>query len=245
MSRSTFPQTIDTFTEHRELTPEEVAAAKRWKALRAQANKTAAEIVEFNTLTEQLSDAFLSSEDINKVQDCMVALETFFKENVIDWLDNYLDSFKYKGEWESIVSYKQFNTVTLNGSSYIALVDNLNKKPGTEAGVDYWGLLAQKGDKTIVETRNNTVIVEEEIGRIDLGVDFDSSDTLYVFKDGMLLVAGKDYFLNTVSTSVNYIRPYSDPLFSIGTYHFEIIASVPSDFQTQLDNKGTVFRVWG
>lgn len=243
-NRSTFPQAIDTFTEHRELTPQEVSLANRWKTLRAKEDKNATEIAEFNSLTEQLSDAIFSSEDINKIQDCMVALETFFKNDVDTYLDNYMENFNYKGEWERIVSYKQFNTVTLNGSSYIALTDNLDREPGTIAGEGYWGLLAAKGDKTIVETYNNTVTLGTSATEIDIGIEeFDgNNDTLYVFKDGILLVKGEDYNL-IAGDSQNSITPSSGS-FPSGIYHFEVITSIPSDFQTQLDNKGTIFRVW-
>ena len=49
-----------------------------------------------------------------------------------------------KGEWEANTQYNYLNVVTLNGSSYIAKVANVNIEPNATTGWDmYWQLLAQ------------------------------------------------------------------------------------------------------
>lgn len=90
MARSNFPTAIDSFVEHRELSTSDLTYVNRWKTLKAKANKTPDEIAEYNELTTYLADALFSSEDLNKLQDCIVALETFFKNEV----DGYVDTMQ-------------------------------------------------------------------------------------------------------------------------------------------------------
>lgn len=145
-NRSSFPNIIDTFVEHRELSATEVTKAKRWRQLRNKDDKTASEIVEYNSLTSELSDAFLTSEDMNKLQDCIVALETFFKENVDGYLDEFQGNFNFRNQWDENVEYSKFNTVTYGGCSFICLESNIGQEPNLEDNTDYWGMIAKKGD---------------------------------------------------------------------------------------------------
>jgi len=52
-------------------------------------------------------------------------------------------NLQHKGAWSGIVQYYQDNIVSLSGSTYICILNNLNQTP---PNATYWELLAEKGD---------------------------------------------------------------------------------------------------
>lgn len=136
-NRSTFPNQIDTFIEHVDISPFDIANVQRYQELKLKSNKTSAEIEELNNLTVLLRDKILTPEDFNKLQDAMVNIETFTK----DTLTNY---YKYMGEYNSTTAYKTFNSVMYNGDIYLALYDVQGILP---TDTSKWLKISQKGDK--------------------------------------------------------------------------------------------------
>lgn len=136
-NRSTFPNQIDTFIEHVDISPFDIANVQRYQELKLKPNKTSAEIEELNNLTVLLRDKILTPEDFNKLQDAMVNIETFTK----DTLTNY---YKYMGEYNSTTAYKTFNSVMYNGDIYLALYDVQGILP---TDTSKWLKISQKGDK--------------------------------------------------------------------------------------------------
>lgn len=201
-NRSNFPDSIDTFVEHRELSVDEVTKANRWRELRVKDNKTSSEIVEFNTLTMELSDAFLTSEDVNKLQDCVIALETFFRDNVDDYLDEFQGNFNFLGEWDSSVEYSKFNTVTYGGNSYICLQPNNNQEPSLEGNTVYWGMIAEKGDTGVLDIKKydaNVGTINE--GDSDWAFSFTTTDTGMTGEEEMMVfVNGQNVPATTTRT---------------------------------------------
>ena len=136
-NRSSFPNQIDTFIEHVDISPSDIANVQRYQELKLKENKTSAEIEELNNLTTLLRDKILTPEDFNKLQDAMVNIETFTK----DTLTNY---YKYMGNYNSTTAYKTFNSVMYNGDIYLALYDVQGVLP---TDTSKWLKISQKGDK--------------------------------------------------------------------------------------------------
>lgn len=53
----------------------------------------------------------------------------------------------YEGDWSSSKSYKKLDNVLRNGSTYIAIQENINQTP--EDHPDFWQLIAQRGEQGI------------------------------------------------------------------------------------------------
>jgi hypothetical protein len=92
--------TIDTFTEMFELSPTDAANVQRWKILKANSNRTEDEETEFINLTTVLAQKIVTSEDWNKLCDCMVNLQKMYVDKglneinsaIEDYVENYAQS---------------------------------------------------------------------------------------------------------------------------------------------------------
>lgn len=103
-SRSSFTSannyTIDNFVEMFELSATDATNVQRWKQLKAIKDKTTSEEAEFANLTTVLSTKIVTSEDWNKLCDCMVNLEKMYKDKglneiqttVEDYVENYAEA---------------------------------------------------------------------------------------------------------------------------------------------------------
>ena len=78
---------IDTFNEMFELSPTDAANVQRWKSLKAKSEKTADEELEFANLTTVLAQKIVTSEDWNKLCDCMVNLQKMYVDKGLDEID--------------------------------------------------------------------------------------------------------------------------------------------------------------
>ena len=76
---STFPEKIDTFIRHYDVGSVDLANVQRYQTLRVKDSLTSAETEEMNSLFSALREKMWLAEDLNKIQDCMTNLETFFK----------------------------------------------------------------------------------------------------------------------------------------------------------------------
>lgn len=79
-----------------------------------------------------------------------------------------------KGEWTANTQYNYLNIVTLNGSSYIAKVANVNIEPNATTGWDmYWQLLAQGVENAetnaVLFTQQSLTNVQQTQARQNIG----------------------------------------------------------------------------
>jgi hypothetical protein len=79
-NRSTFPTSIDSFVEHFELSASDKPLLTRFQELRLKSSLTPTESDELSTLSTQLRNKLISAEDFNKLQDAIVNLQTFFRD---------------------------------------------------------------------------------------------------------------------------------------------------------------------
>jgi hypothetical protein len=85
--------TIDTFVEMFELSATDTANVQRWKQLKAIENKTADEEAEFASLTTMLSQKIVTSEDWNKLCDCMVNLQKMYVDKGLDKINDTVEEY--------------------------------------------------------------------------------------------------------------------------------------------------------
>jgi len=78
-NRSSFPEKIDTFITHYDVGAIDLVNVQRYQMLRVKDSLTSAETEEMNKLFSALREKIWLAEDLNKIQDCMTNLETFFK----------------------------------------------------------------------------------------------------------------------------------------------------------------------
>ena len=121
MSRSSFPDGIDTFTELFDLPFDKVMSAQRLTELKMKASLTNDEQNELLDLTSSLQEYMITPETMNKFTDALSAVETFFVNNVQGFIENkqviwdsYIKQFKFVGKWTTGKAYKFQNMVTDN-----------------------------------------------------------------------------------------------------------------------------------
>ena len=76
---SVFPNQIDTFIQHQDISYNDVVNLNRYKELKLKNNRTSLENDELNNLVIALRSKLFLPDDLNKLQDCITNLETFFK----------------------------------------------------------------------------------------------------------------------------------------------------------------------
>jgi RNA binding exosome subunit len=113
MNRSSFPSAVDSFVEHYDIQAQHKPMVDRYQELLLKPVLSESEQTEFDTLSVSLSSLIFSAEDLNKIQDCMVALETFFKDNVEGYIETKQGEFEtYVGDKETEVNTSCSNAVT-------------------------------------------------------------------------------------------------------------------------------------
>lgn len=92
---SLFPEQIDSFIRHYDIGATDVPNVERYQLLKSKDTLTSVETEEMNSLLSALREKIWIAEDLNKVQDALVNLETFFKyqtETYIEQLFAQYDS---------------------------------------------------------------------------------------------------------------------------------------------------------
>lgn len=154
MSRSEFPNKIDTFTELFDLPADKVNAAMELNALKQKAVLDNNEQNRISALSAELQDYIITPETMNKLTDCLVALETFFTQEVKGYIDGkqkewdqYVKDFNFVGVWDNSSKYRRQNLVSYEGNLYLVLKDVVADKNNTPANSDCYWQVAFKGDK--------------------------------------------------------------------------------------------------
>ena len=156
MSRSSFPESVDSFIELFDLPFNKIVSANRLTELKGKATLTNDEQNELLILTTELKDFMITPETFNKFQDALVAVQKFFYDNVQGFIEEkqiiwneYIREFKYIGKWTTGISYKFQNMVTdSKGDLYICKQTHTSataSNPTTNA--TYWQKASAKGDK--------------------------------------------------------------------------------------------------
>jgi hypothetical protein len=152
LTRSNFPQQIDSFVELYDLPPSLVASAKRYQELKIKPTLNATEQTELNNLSVTLGNYIITPETWNKFADSLTSMQTFIKDEVDGYIDikqsewaNYVKDFHYVGVHATTTAYEFQNMVKHNGDLYLALK---NVPTGIAiTNTSYWQKMSTKGDK--------------------------------------------------------------------------------------------------
>ncbi|MGG2091233.1 hypothetical protein AB1283_00520 [Bacillus sp. S13(2024)] len=142
-NQSVFPQSIDTFVTHMDISPSEVASVNRFYQLKLNANRTSDEDAELANLSSLLRNKIFTPEDFNKLQDAIVAIQIQYRDKIDSYIDSRAFSFSFKGSYADTTIYSRYNMVTYNGKVYLCLLDNtLNILPTNTTN---WTLFSSTG----------------------------------------------------------------------------------------------------
>ena len=151
LSRSVFPQAVDTFDEMYDLPASLVAKAKRLQELKMQPSLSSIQQEEVEGLVVELKQYMLTPETFNKFQDSLVGMQQFMLTEIGDYITDkqgewsaMITNFSLKGEYDSSVQYYFQNMVTYRGSLYICKADAKGKIPTDNS---YWEKISEKGEK--------------------------------------------------------------------------------------------------
>lgn len=155
MSRSSFPESVDTFQELFDLPYDKIQNAKRLTELKMKQSLTNDEQNELLNLTSVLQDYMITPETMNKFSDALTAVEKFFYSNVQGFInskqqiwDSYIKQFKFVGKWTAGKAYKFQNMVTdENGDLQICLSDHTSTSSNNPlSNQTIWQKSSSKGD---------------------------------------------------------------------------------------------------
>lgn len=161
MGQSIFPTGIDTFPTHYDPPASVMPLVAQYETLRAIQNKTPTQQEEFEQLAIELAPYIFTTEELNTMQDAMVNLETYFRDETIgqleewqtdinEWIEARVDRFTFKGEYNEATTYYEENIVRYQNSLFVLKVESLTGTAPTGLDTDpNWGLYVpnQKGDK--------------------------------------------------------------------------------------------------
>lgn len=228
MSRSSFPNKIDQFSEKFDLPANKVADALEMQHLKSKTILDNNEQNRLSALQAELQDYTITPETMNKLQDAIVEIETFFDGNVRQYIlskqkewDTYVDDFSFIGNWDSSKKYKRQNIVSYDGNLWLCIKDVVPSAGDTPYKLpDNWRQVAFKGDKGDVGL--NTIFKGEWNG----STNYKAGDAVSVRVGApwkpvdMVFIAKKDNQGRkpTVGVTSDYWFPYHNLMY--GTYDF-------------------------
>ena len=151
-SLTNFPDSLDNFPNLQDISASDVSLMQQYKTYINAGNISAANSLLVSN--PSLNSKILNSTNINKLLNAVNAIELFFNQNIQGFISEKqtefnakLSQFSNQGVYNSAVTYLQWNTVTLNGQTYLSKQDNnLNHTPVGNIS-DLWRyLIAEKGD---------------------------------------------------------------------------------------------------
>lgn len=98
LNLSTFPEQIDTFIRHYDVGATDVVNLNRYQTLRMKDSLTSAETETMSSLFSALRDKIWLAEDLNKLQDSITNLETFFKYQTEEYISNLFAQYDERME---------------------------------------------------------------------------------------------------------------------------------------------------
>ena len=148
-----FPEGTDSFTQWLDITASDGPLIKRYTDAMNEGNVALANqiLAEIPSSTQKI----IKANDLNKLTQCILAVERFYKTDVEDYIDtkqtqwtSIINQFNYKGVWSNGTSYEKNNMVSYTrfGSEliYIAIKDVPVGTPTSNN--NYWRQLTIQGN---------------------------------------------------------------------------------------------------
>lgn len=228
MSRSTFPDKIDSFRELFDLPADKIKDALELQQLKQKTILTNDEQNRILALASQLQDYMITPESMNKLQDAITELETFFDKNVRQYVnekqkewDTYVNDFNFVGTWSPTAKYAKQNLLYYQGNLWLVIKDVVADSQHTPDKDDtHYRQIAWKGDKGDIglnaqykgEWNGTTAYKAGDAVSVRLGEPWKPIE--------MVFIATKDNTGQkpTISASSDNWFPYSNTM--VGTYDF-------------------------
>lgn len=165
---SSFPESIDTFVRHYEVSASEVPYVLRFQELKLKINRTPEEETELGQLATRLRPNFISSEDFNKFQDALISMQVFIRDNVAGYIDTardnaliaidqkknaiivYLDSIEAGKLRNDLGIMDELTTATK--SSLVAAINEVNAKTPSNASTTTKGIVQLSSTQSTSES---------------------------------------------------------------------------------------------
>jgi hypothetical protein len=150
---SVFPDEIDSFIRKQDIFYSDIVLLNEYKALKLKTDRSSAENDRLNELANILKEKLFLPDDLNKLQDCIVNLETFFKNQTEDYIlqkqqefNAEIQKFSYKGQYDSTTTYQMWNVVTYNHETYVSKQNNnIGHIPVGDSTDSWWFKAASRG----------------------------------------------------------------------------------------------------
>lgn len=150
---SIFPDEIDSFIRKQDIFYSDIVLLNEYKSLKLKTDRSSAENDRLNELANILKEKLFLPDDLNKLQDCIVNLETFFKNQTEDYIlqkqqefNAEIQKFSYKGQYDSTTTYQMWNVVTYNHETYVSKQNNnMGHIPVGDSTDSWWFKAASRG----------------------------------------------------------------------------------------------------
>jgi hypothetical protein len=146
LNLSTFPEQIDTFIRHYDVGATDVVNLNRYQELRMKDSLTSAETETMSSLFSALRDKIWLAEDLNKLQDSITNLETFFKFQTEEYISNLFAQYDERMENLENRTDEMIETSTLAIDSKITEANEKIEEIVTEANEKISEMVATKND---------------------------------------------------------------------------------------------------
>lgn len=123
---SNFPNEIDSFLKHYDLSATDIQDYLEYQQLKLKINRTPQEDDRMNTLLLNLRDKIFTADDLNKLQDAIVNLQTFFLHEVQSFVIETIDGTTAGALRADIGTMSDLKTV--NKSSLVEAVNETKIK---------------------------------------------------------------------------------------------------------------------
>ena len=167
---STFPEQRDSIPLFLDITNNDGVLIKQFEQY-----MTTNDFANANNILNQIENVnqkIISATRLNQLRDCIIALETFYGENIESYITNkqnqwqgVIDQFKFVGLYSSSTQYKINNIVLFQTNGDYCLYirtngDGLANKPPTDN--NYWRVLTIKGERGITTSGETTFYFDWE-----------------------------------------------------------------------------------
>lgn len=154
LSNTTFPNTIQMFTNFLDITPSDAVLIQKYQQAVQSGNMEEAQTI-FSSI-QNGNQKIIDAVKLNTLMDTALALENFFKTDVQPYIEvkqenwqNIINLFSYKGVYSPVVPYVKNNFVeySVDGVTYI-FIATANPPTGADpTNTAYWRPLSVRGEK--------------------------------------------------------------------------------------------------
>lgn len=203
---STFPEAVDVFIRHYDVGSTDLPNLQRYQVLHSKDSLTSAETEEMGMLLSALREKIWLAEDLNKLQDAITNLETFFKYQTEVYIEEVFSGYDDRMDTLESDSQELIQQMSDKITEATAWIDNQMATLHDSQYFNFDNMSYRNGFTRKTQKQSDTVTVETIINTNDLSVFATRTTT----KNG-----DKDYTIVTVCDNVvpavnNSVHTYKD-----------------------------------